>query len=277
MDQIRRLYIMKFDTINPIVDLIDKSIGEQWSDTPNFWDGGVEDPATISVDPPETFFHLVIYGGLFALAFEDYLDGKESLLDVDTRLEYVKYCIPDWACYHCVSFAGDVLLPDGSIDPRRAVAAVGPYAVFLEPDGDRTFTPHTNQLGLLHLTQSPRWNPPWASVRESAGGEFGRGTWRSEDGGNIRGEGPEGWRQDLWEAVVMYQGLEGMEMLSMNGKVGDSGGREKWMNKLEGWRRKISELKEVPKKVIVGKQETYEFPDLKGDLEILTSGLGSGT
>ncbi|KAI0726218.1 hypothetical protein C8Q72DRAFT_741996, partial [Fomitopsis betulina] len=96
MERIRELYEMRFTTINPVVDLIDKCVGEQWYATPNFWDGGVDDAYTIDVDPPETFFHLVIYGELFGPAFDVFLETGvvPEVASVETRLEFVKYCIP---------------------------------------------------------------------------------------------------------------------------------------------------------------------------------------
>jgi len=102
MERIRELRCA-FSMINPIVDLIDKCVGEQWYDTLNFWNGGVDDAATIYADPPETFFHLVTYGELFAPAFDAYLETGmvPEVMNVDTRLEFVKFCISVSAFYEC--------------------------------------------------------------------------------------------------------------------------------------------------------------------------------
>ena len=59
------------------------------------------------------------------------------------------------------------------------------------------FQEHGNQLALYWLLQSSRWNPPWAAVRASVGGDFAKGS----------------WKQDLWQTLVWCQGLEGMEMI----------------------------------------------------------------
>ncbi|KZT67862.1 hypothetical protein DAEQUDRAFT_712769 [Daedalea quercina L-15889] len=261
MDRIRELYGLRFSTINPIVDLIDKCVGEQWYATPNFWDGGVDDAWTIDVDPPETFFHLVIYGELFAPAFDLFLETGTvpEVANVNTRLEYVKYCIPDWACIACMGGACDVKRPDGSIDPRRAVEPVGPYVPFLSEEWiqNRTypdkFTKHTHQLGLRHLQDSTRWNPSWAEVRAAVGGDF-----------------EEQWKQDLWWAIVTCQGLDGMTMIR-------PGNLAPWRERLTAWRARIEAMSERPNKIAVGRQGTYIFPDLKGDLDITTSGYTYGT
>ncbi|KAI0726214.1 hypothetical protein C8Q72DRAFT_536763 [Fomitopsis betulina] len=254
MERIRELYEMRFTTINPVVNLIDKCVGEQWYATPNFWDGGVDDAYTIDVDPPETFFHLVIYGELFGPAFDVFLETGvvPEVASVEMRLEFVKYCIPDWACYACMDSAGDVELPGGGIDPRRAVDAVGPYASF-EKDGGKWCTTHNNQIGLRHLLESSRWNPSWEEVRMAAGGDL-----------------DEEWKQDLWWAVVMCQGLEGMRMI----RPGDLA---PWREHLASWRAKIERLTDKPGRVVVGRQVAYIFPDIKGDLSIAASGYVSGT
>lgn len=254
MERIRELYEMRFTTINPVVDLIDKCVGEQWYATPNFWDGGVDDAYTINVDPPETFFHLVIYGELFGPAFDVFLETGvvPEVASVETRLEYVKYCIPDWACYACMKSAKGVKLANGKIDPRRAVDAVGPYASFKNGNGDDC-TNHNNQIGLAHLLKSTRWNPSWKEVRAAAGGDF-----------------DEKWKQALWWAVVMCQGMDGMRMI----RPGDL---DPWRDRLSKWRARINALTNRPQRVKVGRQATYSFPDIEGDLCIASSGYVGGT
>ncbi len=250
MQDIRRLHTMRFSVINPVVDLIDKSVGAQWYATPNFWDGGVEDAWTINVDPPDLFFHIVIYGELFGsslMALLDPVESNHACLDVDARLDFVKYCIPDWACQSCASSANDVWREDGTCDPRRAVKEVGPYIKGYHLD-------YTNQCGLQHFLRCRRWKEAWAMVSNAVGGDF-----------------PEAsWKQDLWTSVLILQGLNGMEMLR-------PGGAELWKERLLVWRGKIDALTVHPGDVIVGRQKTYEFPFLYGDLDITTSGYVVGT
>ena len=253
LERIRELYEMRSSTINPITDLIDKCIGEQWASTPDFWNGGVDDSMTLYASASETFFHLVIYGELFAPAFDSFLDTGliSPSMDVETRLEFLKYCLPDWTCWRGQDLAKHIELPDGSIDPRRAVETVGPYAPLAPGQELAGFTEPENQVGLKHLLASTRWNPPWREIRAAAGGDF-----------------VEEWKQHLWWTIVMCQGLEGMVMIR-------AGGLDAWKERLVVWRRKIEAMTERPAKIRVGTQETYIFPDLKGDLSITTSGYSS--
>jgi hypothetical protein len=73
---------------------------------------------------------MAIYGELFGPDYNTYLDQDTGTrwLGVDTRLEYIKYCIPDYATNMCQDKARGVKLADGTIEPRRAVKDTGPYA-----------------------------------------------------------------------------------------------------------------------------------------------------
>lgn len=264
MQRIRELHALRFSTINPVVNLIDQCIGQQWSATPDFWDGGVSDAATIQADPPENFFHLAIYGGLFGHAFDALLDpsspsttGPATRLasDVDTRLEFIKYCIPDAYCYACQFLSRDVRLPDGTIDPRRACQAIGPYRSLDKlppPQAHFAMDENGNQLAVLHLLRSSRWAPSWTAVREAVGGDF-----------DVE------WKQRLWEMVVWCQGLEGMDMIRPRGV-------EEWAERLRGWRKGIERMEREPGMVRVGREKTYEYPCLVDDLNICCIGYWVG-
>ena len=249
MARIRELYEMRFATINPVIDLIDKCIGPQWYSTPDFWHGGVDDAATIDADPPETFFHLVTYGELFGPAIEAFLDSGvvPGVASVEMRLEYVKYCMPQWTCW---TYMARLKQRDGTIDPRRRVMPTGPYSPFGRSQelwaNAQDFNEHGNQKGLLHLLKSRRWNPPWTEVRASVGGDF-----------DIE------WKQELWWTVVMCQGLHGMEMIRP-GNLGH------WREKLTACRAKIDAMTTKPDRVRIHKQETYIYPDIRDDLRVLS-------
>ena len=256
MQRVRELHALRFSTINPVVDLIDQCVGQQWYATPNFWDGGVEDAYTVYADPPENFFHLAIYGGLFGHAFDALLDPSSSsatrpathlATDVDTRLEFIKYCIPDDACFNCQFGRPDVTFPEGTIDPRRACKAVGPYQAWDEQG--QQWSGLGNQLAVLWLLKSPRWAPWWRVVREAVGGDF-----------------EVEWKQRLWEMVVWCQGLEGMDMIR-------PGGTEKWAERLCAWRKGIERMEREPGMVRVGREETYEYPCLTRDVNICYIGF----
>jgi hypothetical protein len=100
LERIRELHLLRYSIINPVVDIIDKCVGAQWQATENFWEGGVSDAYTISADPADTLFHLSIYGELFSPDMEVILDQdvQARRLKVDTRLEFMKYCLPDFQC-----------------------------------------------------------------------------------------------------------------------------------------------------------------------------------
>ncbi|KAK7753357.1 hypothetical protein SLS62_004647 [Diatrype stigma] len=266
--RIRELHGLRFSIINPTTDLIDKCVGEQWYQTPNFWGGGVDDAYTIDSDPPEAFFHLAIYGELFAPDLDALLrqDHGARRLKVDTRLEYVKYCIPDWATH-----AGTEDLYGRPVDPRRSVQPTGPYAA----GNDGPFY-RNNNIALTWVIRSSRWRPHWKRVREQTGlpdfkEEFDDGWWydaAKEE--RLKQEQAQDWRQRLWENVMVCQGLEGLGMIQAEHQ-----GR--WVPRVREWREQIARLEEEPPRTMVGKQATLEYPYLLGDLRICVSGYVSGT
>lgn len=265
MERIRELYSMRFSIINPITDLIDKCVGQQWYSAPDFWDGGVDDAYTIDADPSETLFHLSIYGELFGPDFETILrrDSDARRLSVDTRLEFIKYCLPDFACWHA-GYRDVPLLADGSRDPRRATKATGPYV--LGEDGMPVFT-HNNNLALTWVLRSSRWKPHWKETRAKAGPDFQEDFevgWPSDEGSE------HDWRQKMWEAVMVCQGLEGLGMIK-------PGLQDRFAEKIKEWRNQISQLGGEPKETRVGRHATLEYPFLLGDLRICASGYVVGT
>lgn len=87
------------------------------------------------------------------------------------------------------------------------------------------------------------------------------------------------WRPDLWEAACWYgQGVEGFQMLGgKEGKETEGDKFEVWRERLERWKKRIEEMEVEPASVSVDRQRTAMWPDLKGDLRILTSGGWSWT
>jgi hypothetical protein len=259
MERIRKLHSLRFSTINPVVDIIDKCVGQQWHALPDFWN--TDDAYTIDSDPPESFFHLAIYGELFGPDFEPFLTGDftKRRLKVETRLEYVKYCIPDFAT-DCWNKARDIEMEDGTKDPRRVVIyhPNGPYAT-----GAANI--HNNNIALKWIMKSTRWRPHWkeARVRVSAEPDFTEDLY--DDWYDITD-----WRQGMWETVMVCQGLEGLGMVV-------SAFTEDWAEKIKEWRDKISKLEKEPAIVRVGTQHTHEFPDIYGDLCICSSGYVVGS
>lgn len=262
MERIRELYLARFAIINPVTDIIDKCVGKQWLSTVNFWDGGVSDAYTIHADASDTFFHLAIYGELFSPDLEAILkqDRESRRLRVDTRLEFIKYCVPDSGC------------EEESEDPRRNVKAVGPYA---SENGRYVKWPNNNNIALTWTLRSSRWKPHWREIRSQAApdfqGNFDDGWWYVPDEAWEEEEGTaRDWRQAMWENVMICQGLEGMGMMRPTL-------RHLWVDKARTWKEQISKLEKEPELTKVGRQATLESPYLLGDLRICVSGYVLGT
>ncbi len=203
MPDIRRLHASRFLTINPVADLIDRCGGVQWYSTPNFWNGGVSDANTVSVEPERSLFQIVIYGELFAESMRACCsDPLGPRFDLDLRLDYIKYCIPDAVCWR--GYQGFTVLN------------VGPYA-----SGDAEVIKQINygdQVGLNHILRCRTWREAWETVRLQIGPDF-----------------DEGWRQKMWCSSVQCQGLEGLQMLR-------PGGLEIWRERLMEMRAQLETL-----------------------------------
>ncbi|KAF2740824.1 hypothetical protein EJ04DRAFT_597883 [Polyplosphaeria fusca] len=256
MSRIRELYSLQFSTTNVVVDLVDKCVGKQFYETPNFWQGGVDDAATIKSKPEDHFYQLAIYGGLFGPTLRAFLEGGTLVTgsngvvvgDVATRLEFLKYCVPDPYCVHH-SFQSRFRMEDGEVDPIRRCDRVGPYkGAYLEDLNQ-------NQNALEHMLESTLFNNYWRAIRSVAGPEFYDGP------GN--GDPVDSWKQHLWQITVMSHGLDAMQMVGGNGRRA-----QEWKGQLVAWRDAIARM-DASNKVSVGPCRTYEFPYLKGDIEIL--------
>ncbi|KAJ9225032.1 hypothetical protein DTO027B5_2396 [Paecilomyces variotii] len=191
MDDIRRLHLSRFSIINPFADQIDKMVGEQWYREPDFWDGGVSEPETLNTDSNRAAFQIIIYGELFGSSMRAFLEPDKQLpyFDLDARLDYFKYCVPDCMCR---SYAGMEVLP------------VGPYA-------DREKLQEEDQVALQHILTCRRWRRMWAYGTQKIGDHFlGDSAWSYGD----RGE-DEPWRQKLYQNALQTQGLEGMQLVTL--------------------------------------------------------------
>lgn len=265
LERIRQLHLMRFSIINPVTDVIDKCVGVQWLSTPNFWNGGVSDAYTVSAEASDTLFHLVIYGELFGPDFDAFLDRNSQVrsLSVDTRLQYVKYCIPDNNCFDGQDEPQN-RLADGSIDPRRAVKLVGPYRHHEHGDG---YIALNNNIGLVWVLRSSRWRPLWKEARALAARDFQDGF---EDGWWYVEDDDQDWRQRMWEGMMLCQGLEGLGMIRPELRDG-------WVPKIKEWKEKVAALEKEPGWIEVGRQKTMEYPFLLGDLRVCGSGYVLGT
>lgn len=202
--------------------------------------------------------HLIIYGELFAPDLDAVLDQDESKrrLSLETRLEFIKYCVPDTACH----LMGQTTREKAKFDPLRVVQNTGPYA--LDEKGRYQNRPNNNSLGLIWVIRSSRWRPRWQALRAKAGPEFQPDF--DDDEQDVGGEEHD-WRQKLWEDVMMCQGLDGLEMLREELQDG-------WVPRIKEWRDKIGRLEKEPEMTKIGSSSTYEYPFLLGDLGCCISG-----
>lgn len=264
MARIRELQALRFSTLSTVENIIDQCVGHQWYSTPEFWDGGVDDAYTIEAEPSDTLFHLIIYGELFAAELEALLDQdtEKRRLKLTTRLEIIKYCLPDFACGLDGSMNTQA---KPEIDPRRVVKDTGPY----KSDADEW--PATrfgnNILALIWVIRSSRWRPHWKAVREQAAPDFQadfQDSWLDD-----RSEHAEqNWRQRLWENVMVCQGFEALQMLQ------EGTTQDRWIPKIREWRDKIAGLDKEPDIIEIGSfMFTLDYPWLLGDLKCCVSGF----
>ncbi|BFZ58919.1 hypothetical protein PYCC9005_005987 [Savitreella phatthalungensis] len=286
MSQIHRLHKIRYSTMYHATDLVDKCVGEQWYEQEGFWDGGVDDAYTISADPPHTLLHLIIYGELFGPDLEAFLklgggekdrihDTPHRPLNLQTRLEFIKYCLPDFATFQDGSFAPET----PGVDPRRQVAATGPYA---PPDkgGVPPAELKNTNLALIWVIKSSRWRPLWKRIRQEADNGTSCGDFAElsddwlHDGGPEQQKNGDLWRQHLWENMMLLQGFRSLEMLSDDAEV-----RERWHDTILRWRNQIATFADNPNRPVKvgGTLTTQEWPFLLGDLRVCISGYIGGS
>ena len=197
MQDIRRLHQARFSIINRLADQIDKMAGDQWySSVDNFWDGGVSEAETLQTESNLAALQIIIYGELFASSMQAFLESENELLpsfDIETRLDYIKYCIPDWACR---SYRGMEVLP------------VGPYAPGVQVEGG-------NQVPIRHILQCSRWRRMWARAIRVVDRNFEKADQEKVGDGDVDPYGEEPWSQRLCRTALQTQGLEGMQLVTL--------------------------------------------------------------
>ncbi|KAK8119176.1 uncharacterized protein PG998_003802 [Apiospora kogelbergensis] len=282
--RIRELHELRSSVMNPVTDIIDKCVGAQWYNIPDFWDGGADDAYTIQAEPSETLFHLAIYGELFGPDLDVFLDPgnlqykDHRLLSVDSRLDYVKYGLPDFACHLSGQFDPAKTRITAPPDPRRMVCATGPYK-------NNEYHGPNHNLALTWTINSSRFRPHLTAMRTDVAHcadfqqNYDQGWWydevefaHNESGSTGDAEYKSTWRQRLWENVMVCQGLEGLQML-----LPGATRRERWAEKVREWRLLIENLGREPALVKVGRQATLASPYLLGDLRVCVSGYVGGS
>ncbi|KIK59165.1 hypothetical protein GYMLUDRAFT_60376 [Collybiopsis luxurians FD-317 M1] len=175
-DDIRRLYLARSSTIKPLADKIHKLVGQKWyKSAMEQWRFRTREATHRAA------YEILIYGELFASTMQAYLEPEKKLpkFDLDVRLDYIKYCIPDWTCRSYPGFE---------------VLKVGPYADGYEELKD------SDQNMLHELLTSRQWNSFWQNVSQDIGWHF-----------------EEDRKQKLWFTAIQIQGIEGMKALAEGG------------------------------------------------------------
>ncbi|KAF7585408.1 hypothetical protein BBP40_010979 [Aspergillus hancockii] len=266
LEDIRRLHSARFSIINPLSDAVDSMAGRKWVTTEDFWDGGVSEPATLMAEADRAAMQIIIYGELFGSTFDPFLEKGSGVpagevFTVEDRLEFVKYCIPDTWCRSWSTFI---------------VEPVGPYSPE-GPDGDL----NEDQLVLQHLLTCRRWRRMWREAMAKIGDDFfvhGQQNeprahhwsdyyiWVDEEGRHdMPGLLRESWREKLYRDALAYQGIEGMQLVTLPKEKIDGRVLEKarWISS------KIAELEKPFDTVTFGprsKMEIAVVPDLSQEV-----------
>ncbi|PGG98832.1 hypothetical protein GX51_06567 [Blastomyces parvus] len=270
LDRIRMLYEARFTILNPLTDKIDKMAGNQWYETKNFWDGGVSEPATIDMEAHRAAMQIIIYGELFGSSMRPFLEprasgqerpdsGSDSPLpyfDLETRLDYIKYCVPEWVCRN---YPGFQILP------------VGPYA----PENREDL--RADQYALRHILTCRRWRRMWADAMAMVGPLFA--AWDAERGPfetAQAGDEVEGvWRLKLFRDALQTMGLEGMQLVTLpQEKVAPE-----LLEKARRIREQIAALEAPPPVYIVGdhlRARVSQAPDPAQDVFVCMAPYWSG-
>lgn len=253
---------MCFSIINPVTNIMDQCVRKLWYATEKFWDGGVSDAQSINSDPSATF-HLAIYGELFGPDLETYFSDNSSAarLSLDTRLEYIKYCVPDLHILTRRETGSDV----NRLDPRRFVENTHPYALEY-----RDTLCKDNKTALMWVLQSSRWCIHWKAIYAKAGPRFSDEIDNENHEIRCGSENSHHWHQRLWDHYLLCQGLQELQMIL-------PWGQDRWLPRIREWRDRVARLESEPKYITEeheptvrgyesGRGPTYEFPYIPGEL-----------
>jgi hypothetical protein len=262
LSSLRELWEYTHEVIHPLSDLLDKCVGKQWYDVPDFWDGGREDAATIWAVPEENVYHLGVYGGLFGRVYEDWLipDGDEaagcSELDVqamgklDMRMEFVKYCLRDWhtGILPIVgAITSDYPYPSSNPLPSSATLvlhSISSSTANVHPLRDINFDPNgpypprhlqsfqeEHQTVLLHLLEaSPLFRSVLLALRAYSGGDFYSEPPILDENGFPTVHTRKGWKQEIWECSVIMMGRDGLALIVEVWKRMDGNDKQRKVN-----------------------------------------------
>lgn len=202
MERIRQLHRLRFTTIDLVANLINKYVFPQGLASSSSSDGGVTDAQTIRTAAIHNFFHLAIYGELFAESLTAFLepDSGRRMLAVHTRLECIKWCIPGWSSYMWHYAVYYLMREDGSTEFLRANRPADPDSMLVPRKGTNAIL-CDNHRRLWRLLSSTRWDEEWASTQERFGLDFVQGReGQKADGKRVE---QEQWKQAIWEGIFI--------------------------------------------------------------------------
>jgi hypothetical protein len=237
MEEIRRLHALRFTVLNPVADLIDRAAGKQWYDVPNFWNGGRSDAGTISCEPERAMFQVIIYGELFSSTLKAVLYPELGLPkhDVQTRLDYIRYCVPDWIC-----------------EPSRENTLTEPRGLYT-PGTD---VHEADQMALLHVLRTRKWREPFEGIQDTIGPKY-----ESENDDEVH------WKQKLWTSAAQCQGFDSVTALQL-------GASSQFTKSLEDDRAQIDSMEREPQRFEIGSRRNpaHEFPHMGDEVFLCMRG-----
>ena len=145
--------------------------------------------------------------------------------DRATRVEFIKYCVPDWVCQ------------EGSAD--LAILPTGPYRK------GRAEKVEGDQVALRYIVRCGRWKRMWRVVTDQIGPDF-----------------EDERRAKMWWNAIMALGLEGMELVTLedkNGRLKTHGLSDKWSRRLRTIYDQVQALDEESL-ALCGTQEFWMRP-----------------
>lgn len=190
LGRIRWLYHARSAIIDPLTRKIDRMTGERCYPKP-FWGRGVDSRFPVNCDPLRAALQLIIYGELFGRSMDAFLQPEKNLpyFDIETRLEYLTYCVPD---KRCKSYPGFEVLESGPYRPG--------WGQLLEQADD--------QIVLRYILKCYHWKLMW-------GASINRKLLKEHPGSfQTSGRRIEKWRTTLLRQWLYSQGFLTMQLVT---------------------------------------------------------------